>query len=239
MNPSSPTCPAALDALVAGATRRVFTGVGSRSTPLDVGGLMAAIACKLVRGGWILRSGGADGADLAFESGVTEGERAKHIYLPYPGFNGSASSRSQLRPACFEMARQVHPAWDRCTDFARKAHARNAFQVMGDDLQSPSDLLVCWTPDGAIDAATARNAGGTRTAIVLAAARGIPVFNLQRPDHRQAFAEWVGAEIMAEVRPWLRMSGKAMPPPRVPDTRAPEAPRSAGDRPGRGFPRFR
>lgn len=189
---------------------RVFTGVGSRQTPTDIGLLMAAISRKLTQSGWTLRSGGADGADLAFESGADSPER-QEIFLPYPGFNGSKSTLSKLMPACYELAAKVHPAWDRCSDFAKKAHARNAFQVMGYNLMRPADALICWTKDGAVDAASAKNAGGTRTAVVLANEAGIPVFNLQRPEVAAMFREWVGEDLLAQVKPALRMSG----PPKV------------------------
>lgn len=185
---------------------RVFTGVGSRETPADIGLLMAAISRKLTQAGWTLRSGAADGADLAFESGVQAPER-KEIYLPYPGFNGSVSTLHKLMPACYELASAVHPAWGRCSDFAKKAHARNAFQVLGYNLLRPADALICWTKDGAVDAASAKNAGGTRTAVVLANESGIPVFNLQRPAVAAVFREWVGDDLLAQVKPALRMSG--------------------------------
>lgn len=53
--------------------------------------------------------------------------------------------------------------------FAYQAHARNAHQVMGQDCRTPAAFLVCWTPDGAEDAASSHSVeatGGTRTAIV-------------------------------------------------------------------------
>ncbi len=197
-----------LEHLLEKAPIRVFTGVGSRRTPHEAGILMCAIAMKLSRVGWVLRSGAADGADLAFESGALTGESKKEIYLPYPGFNGSRSNLTRLPPECFEIASKVHPAWERCSDFARKAHARNACQVLGLDLKSPSSLLICWTPDGAIDAASARNAGGTRTAIVIANNNGVPVFNLQRSETVALFREWAGENLLAKARLQLNMSGK-------------------------------
>ncbi len=49
-------------------------------------------------------------------------------------------------------------------------HARNAHQVLGQDLESPSLCVICWTPKGELK-------GGTRTAIVIAEQNDIPVFN--------------------------------------------------------------
>lgn len=67
-----------------------FAGIGSRETPADVCADMALIANALERRGFVLRSGGAGGADTAFEDGVSS-DNAKQIFIPWRGFNGSAS----------------------------------------------------------------------------------------------------------------------------------------------------
>ena len=69
------------------------------------------------------------------------------------------------------IASEVHPAWDRCNDWARGMHSRNCHQILGYDLQSPVDAVICWTPDGAV-------VGGTATAIRIAMKYDIRVFNL-------------------------------------------------------------
>ena len=73
------------------------------------------------------------------------------------------------------IASEVHPAWDRCNEWARGMHSRNCHQILGCDLQSPVDAVVCWTPDGKIQ-------GGTATAIRIALKYNIPVFNLGTKD---------------------------------------------------------
>lgn len=55
----------------------LYAGIGSRETPRSILDLMTAIARKLEALGYTLRSGGATGADTAFEEGV---ERLKEIY---------------------------------------------------------------------------------------------------------------------------------------------------------------
>ena len=75
------------------------------------------------------------------------------------------------------IASEVHPAWDRCNDWARGMHSRNCHQILGYDLQSPVDAVICWTPDGAV-------VGGTATALKLAMKCDIPVFNLGVSDKK-------------------------------------------------------
>jgi hypothetical protein len=181
--------------------RAHYTGVGSRSTPDHVAALMKEFAACMASSGWILRSGAADGADSAFESGVTNPAQ-KEIFLPYPGFNGSRSTLVKIPEKCYEIAKTVHPAWERCSSFARKAHARNVLQVLGQDLESPSSFLVCWTADGAIGEKSAgRDTGGTRTAIVLAERNGIPVINVCRPEHENYLREAMVRLLRTQARP--------------------------------------
>ncbi len=47
----------------------IFTGIGSRKTPLDICQIITKIGEKL-QNKYILRSGAAKGADLAFEKNV-------------------------------------------------------------------------------------------------------------------------------------------------------------------------
>ena len=75
------------------------------------------------------------------------------------------------------IASEVHPAWDRCNEWARGMHSRNCHQILGYDLQSPVDAVICWTPDGRIQ-------GGTATAIRIAMKYDIPVFNLGVSDKK-------------------------------------------------------
>lgn len=73
------------------------------------------------------------------------------------------------------IASEVHPAWDKCNEWARGMHSRNCHQILGYDLKSPVDAVVCWTPKGNVQ-------GGTATAMRIAMKYNIPVFNLGRSD---------------------------------------------------------
>lgn len=145
-------------------TDRFYTGVGSRKTPATICAKLTLVASILERRGFTLRSGGAKGADSAFEAGV---KSAKQIFYHH----------EDICEEAFYIAKQIHPAWSACDDVAKRLHARNVYQVLGKDLQTPSDFVLCWTPDGSDGSFSSRVTGGTRTAIVLAYQRDIPVFN--------------------------------------------------------------
>lgn len=153
---------------------KYYTGVGSRETPASISTLMTQLAEKLASEGWALRSGGAEGADKAFELGSGGSDE---IYLPWKGFNKSDSSlylsalATDYVQEAFQIAKSIHPNWGACSPAAKKLHTRNIFQVLGSDLNTSSKFLICWTKDGL-------PSGGTRTAIVLAERDGVPVYNL-------------------------------------------------------------
>lgn len=150
---------------------KYYSGIGARSSPLDICKLMANYAEYLVSIGYILRSGGASGADNAFETGCDAGNGRKEIYLPWPEYNGNKSTFYDIPPYAYQLAAEIHPVWNKLKFSVKNLHARNCQILLGKDLKTPSEFVVCWTPGGKI-------CGGTATAINLALKNNIPVYNL-------------------------------------------------------------
>lgn len=152
-----------------------YTGVGSRETPKSVQALMSELASLLEKSGYTLRSGGALGADEAFESGVVN---LKDIYIPWRKFTNNPLHKcpeedsKDLAKQASSIAIEImgNPHWNRCSYGGQKLHTRNVYQVLGEDLNTPSEFLLCWTSEG-------KTKGGTATAIRLAKSRNIPVIN--------------------------------------------------------------
>lgn len=159
-----------------------YAGIGSRSTPEKMQGFMSCLAAMLCEKEYILRSGGAEGADLAFERGcnLVDNNR-KEIFLigksrrDKDDLTGVIVGKGSKYQEAKEIAGNIHPAWDRCSDVAKSLHTRNVFQILGLSLEDPVEFVVCWTPKG-------EDVGGTRTAIVLARNNDIPVYNLAKKD---------------------------------------------------------
>lgn len=149
-----------------------YTGIGSRETPPILLLLMKSIAQYHYKKGLVLRSGHAPGADQAFEKNAHE---LAQIFLPWPSFEAQMEiegiSFDEPTEAAMSMAAKFHPVWDKLGQGAKKLHARNCHQVLGPYLDSPSQYLICWTPNGNV-------VGGTATAIKIATHYHIPVFNL-------------------------------------------------------------
>ena len=160
-----------------------YTGIGSRDTPQYILNLMTDLASRLESNGYILRSGGADGADQAFSDGVSL-DKNKHVYLPWNGFNGINNGiLTEAEDWAYDEAKTIHPAWNRCSQGARKLHARNIHQIRGHGSNPKlSEFVVCWTPKG-------REVGGTATAIKLARSLNIFICNLGNKDMENEIRE--------------------------------------------------
>jgi hypothetical protein len=155
----------------------LYAGIGSRRTPPDVCLLMTKLAGELAVRDYVLRSGGAEGADKAFEAGAGD---KKEIFRAKP----------PPSPEAYRVAAAVHPAWHRCSPAAKALHARNTYQILGRSLDSPVRFVVCWTPDGA-EEGTSQKTGGTGQAIRIANRLDIPVFNLQRSTALKRLVEFL------------------------------------------------
>lgn len=145
---------------------RAYAGIGSRETPPAILREMEALGKKLETLGYTLRSGGAKGADSAFEKEVTR----KEIFLP----------TGHIPEWCFDRIREYVPKdrdFDRMSGYVQKLLARNMMQIWGEEGNDPVAFVVCWTKDG-------KDSGGTGYAIRAAQSAGIPIYNLYTVEGR-------------------------------------------------------
>ena len=149
---------------------KYYAGIGSRETPVEVCELFKNVAKYLASKDYILRSGHADGADIAFETGCDSVNGEKEIWLPWKGFNNSESKFIGDSPDALELASIFHPSWPYLKQGAQKLHSRNCNQVLGKDLKTPCVFIICWTKGG-------KGSGGTGQAIRVANAYKISIFD--------------------------------------------------------------
>jgi hypothetical protein len=137
---------------------------------------MFDLGVQLGQKAWTLRSGFAEGADMAFCRGADQADGSMEIFIPWVGFNNAPRDHPaiivpNLSPELVALARQYHPAWGRCSIGAKRLHARNGCQILGLNLKTPTDMVICWTPHGS-------GSGGTGQALRIARAYNIPIFDL-------------------------------------------------------------
>jgi hypothetical protein len=179
-------------------SKRIYAGIGSRRTPANILKSMEYIGEQLAPN-WHLRSGFADGADCAFGRGAEKAGGEFTMFLPWEDYNGAPIGISGFitpRPTLglVSVAADTYnadplvisnrkPNWDKLSDATRLLMVRNVAIVLGEDLQSPAECVVCWTP-------FAKAEGGTGMAIRVAKANNIPVFDLYDVAQQKAFCEF-------------------------------------------------
>lgn len=152
---------------------KTIAGIGSRKTPSTILIEMERIGKWCRDNNITVYSGHADGADYAFEKGTQELCTA---YLPWSGFNSNLTSNAKFiiyvrNQQTVQLAKQFHPAYDKLSFGAKKLIERNGWQVLGENLNSPVDAIVCWTDSG-------KFIGGTSQALRIAKRYNIPIFNM-------------------------------------------------------------
>lgn len=157
-----------------------YAGIGSRLTPPPILLNMSSVAARLANR-YILRTGGAKGADTAFIEGARHTNPTNiEIYLPQDGFNGyridgDLNTTDHIPDKAWEMAEKFHPKFHTLSDYPKKLMARNSLQVFGKDMDDPVDFIICYTTDG-------KASGGTGQALRIAEYYGIKVYNLYNLD---------------------------------------------------------
>ncbi len=144
-----------------------YTGIGSRNCPKSFIPIIQKIVSYFEINDWTLRSGGAEGADTYFEQASIR----KEIYLPWKNFNNNKSELYKITSDAIELAKKYHPVFDKLSAGAQKLIARDGFQVLGQNLQTPSRGVICWTSEGKV-------VGGTAQALRIAQDYDIPIYNL-------------------------------------------------------------
>lgn len=69
------------------------------------------------------------------------------------------------------MLKDVLPYYDRLKGPVKRLHLRNVYQVLGDNLNTPSEIVICYTERGTVK-------GGTATAIRMGGVNNAPILNL-------------------------------------------------------------
>lgn len=142
----------------------IYAGIGSRETPAEVCKVMIDYAAHLARKGWLLRSGGAKGADTAFETGCDlEGGKKEIFYAK------DCTKDARL------LLQRHYPNIRGKSDYVMKLLARNLMIIYGADLATPVNAIICWTPNGL-------DVGGTAIGLNEARSSGIKITNLGKPD---------------------------------------------------------
>ena len=156
-----------------------YTGIGSRKAPQECLELATAVATFMSMRGYTLRTGDAEGMDKAFWSGSHTSLRQRF-------------SSKDARPWTYEKVKKYIPedrsGFDNWKPYVKGLLARNMMQVLGEHGDTPSSLILCYTP---VLYYNNSDCGGTGYAIRCPLDHDIPVFNMADPEVFRVLQSWV------------------------------------------------
>lgn len=186
-----------LPSYVAGQKTMTYAGIGSRETPIEVQKEMYKAAKMLESMGYTLQSGGAIGADKAFQgasqpwkkadgtvAGTKEFTRSRADVVEWARYgndrNSTVTNAKIFRPEdangqVRKIAKEIHPKGEKLSSSnGLDLHARNTFQIFGAALDTPVDFVLFY----AKETKGIRPEGGTGQAVEMARLKGIPTINM-------------------------------------------------------------
>lgn len=187
-----------------GQKNMTYAGIGSRETSIDIQKEMYKIAKELESLGYVGQSGGAIGADKAFEganqpwekedgtvAGTKEFTRSKSNVTKWAKYSDgkniaskfvvfkSSDSNDKVR----NIAKEIHPKKQKLSEKdGLDLHARNTFQVFGKNLDTPVDFVLFYAQE---QKDSIRPKGGTGQAVEMARLKGIPTINMADKNWRE------------------------------------------------------
>lgn len=164
-----------------------YCGIGSRKAPRSSLEKGFSYAVRLASIGVEGLSGGASGMDDTFERGAEAVVGSKFTtFIPFSGFR-ERSSHEGVRHVLVEhlenynearyLASQIHPYWGTLSFKEQQFHARNCYEILDIDLNSPVDFVILSAP---VSKCGKTVTGGTNTAFQLAKSLGVKTFNLMK-----------------------------------------------------------
>jgi hypothetical protein len=160
---------------------QAYTALGAAEAPAETLETARKIAVWMQRRGYTLRTSGEPGIPRAFEAGVTW-PSALEVILPESPYHGRTAS--PVGPAyiadtaSFQAAQKLLASIENSsTTSTDDAAIAMVLQILGRDLESPSDFVVLWKQPDDRD-----TSGRTRTLRAIAHTANIPVWNLAIPS---------------------------------------------------------
>lgn len=153
-------------------TPRKYAGIGDVNIPENIKNLIHMLAEELAKDGYILRTGGAKGADTAFIEGCDKAKGIKEVFYP---------SDLHVNAKTLKIAKEIHGHWEYCENklpkpgnkysFPVQAHCRNMKIINGDVLNNPVEFTIAYQDINQVT-------GGTWQGIKYSQKLGIKVYNL-------------------------------------------------------------
>ena len=172
---------------------RMFSVMSHGEVPGEVIILIEQISKLLISKGFTFRYDGNKQDKLATQAYNASKQRCE-IYLPWKGFNKDVTAKLN-RPTelAYHYASGLHNAFNKIPPTVRAIVARNTHVILGDECNTPINLFITWTPDGAeVNKDVDYKVTGNASFFISACdALDIPVFNLKNATAKDRIVEFI------------------------------------------------
>ena len=156
-----------------------FTGIGSRSLPMEYKFVLKKCGTLLKKMGYLCRTGTATGSDALFRE-LFKNEKLE-VYGP-----------EDAKEWCFKEILNHMPSdrmgFDTMKENTQKLLARNMMQILGENGDDPVQFVLCYAPSLNYKDSSS---GGTGYAIRCALHHNIPVFNIFSDEDGKRFIKFL------------------------------------------------
>lgn len=172
---------------------RTFTVVTHDEVPGEVIILIEQLAKLLNSKGFTYRYDGNKqdkGAGIAYEAAKSRSE----IYLPWKGFNKDVTGKlNKPSEKAYGYAAGIHKGFNKIPAPVKAIVARNVHTVLGENCDTPINLLITYTSDGAEVNADVKykTTGPIGFFINASEAVNTPVFNLKNSTAKERIVEFL------------------------------------------------
>jgi len=172
---------------------RMFTVVTHGEVPGEISLLIEQISKLLLTKGFTFRYDG-NNKDTASTKAYQTCKSRCEIYLPWKGFNKDVTAKlNKPSEKAYGYASGFHGGFNKIPSSVRAIVAHNVHVLLGDECNTPVNLFITYTTDGAEVKADVKyeTTGPVSFFITACDALDIPVFNLKNPTAKERIVEFL------------------------------------------------
>lgn len=148
---------------------KTYCATGNMEIGMKVKNILVEIGRVLALNGYTLRSGGAPGAESAFEEGCDSVGGKKEIYLPFEGYNNKTTgvvTDMTNEEEAIKIAQRYYLLWFKLSNKVKQMLTRYSWAVLGRNLDDPVDFVIAYIrEDGKTTEQVVRVANGSNITV--------------------------------------------------------------------------